>query len=89
MSSYKVRFELDINGLNTLMKSEGMQKYLQEAAGQVSNKAGAGYGSAVDIASYEAIAKVYPYSQKAKTDNADNNTLLRSLQGAGLPLSKG
>ena len=83
-----VTFELNIKGLNEIMKSPGMQKYLQDAASQVMNSAGNGYGSDVKIASYEAIAKIYPHSAEAARDNGDNNTLLKSLQAVGLPLTK-
>lgn len=84
-----VRFELNIKGLNELMKSQAMQQYLNECAGRVMNSAGNGYGSDVKIASYEAIAKIYPHSKSAADDNADNNTLLRTLQAVGLPMTKG
>lgn len=84
-----VRFELNIKGLNEVMKSPGMQQQLQQAARQVCESAGSGYGSDVKIASYEAIAKIYPKSGKAGKDNSENNTLLRTLQAVGLPMTKG
>ena len=84
----KVQFKLNVKGLNELMKSPGMQKHLQDAAAEVINSAGKGYGSDVKIASYEAIAKIYPHSAEAARDNGDNNTLLKSLQSVGLPLTK-
>lgn len=83
-----VVFKLNLSGLNEVMKSPGMQSYLQELAGKVSAAAGEGYGSDVKTASYESIAKIYPKSGKAANDNADNNTLLRTLQAVGLPLTK-
>ena len=86
--SSSVKFELDIKGLNELMKSPGMQQYLQDCASRVMDSAGNGYGSDVKIASYEAIAKIYPHSKNAANDNAENNTLLRTLQAVGLPMTK-
>lgn len=86
--SNNVVFKLNLKGLNEVMKSPGMQKYLQEAASQVTGSAGKGYGSDVKIASYEAIAKIYPQTGAAARDNGDNNTLLKTLQVVGLPLTK-
>ena len=83
-----VEFELNLKGLNDLMKSDGMQEYLQDAAAQVANNAGHGYGYDVKIASYEAIAKIYPHDSESARDNSENNTLLKSLQAVGLPLTK-
>lgn len=83
-----VHFELNLKGLNDLMKSDGMQKYLQDAASQVANSAGPGYSSDVKTASYEAIGKIYPHDSESARDNSENNTLLKSLQAVGLPLTK-
>lgn len=85
----KVVFKLDLKGLNEIMKSPGMIKHLQEAAGRVSSSAGNGYGSDVKTATYEAIAQIYPHDKRSAEDNADNNTLLRTLQAVGLPMTKG
>lgn len=84
-----VDFELNLPGLNELMKSGEMQKILQEAAGRVQMTAGPGYESKVPIASYVAIAKIYPTDGKSFGDNMENNTLLKSLQTTGLPMTKG
>ena len=84
----RVRFKLNLKGLNEVMKSQGMQGYLSEVAGQVTGSAGAGYGNEVKIASYEAIAKIYPNDGISANDNAENNTLLKTLQAVGLPMTK-
>ena len=85
----RVVFKLDLKGLNEVMKSPGMQQYLQDCASRVSSSAGNGYGSDVKVATYEAIAKIYPHSKRSADDNAENNTLLRTLQAVGLPMTKG
>lgn len=82
----KVKFELNLKGLNELMKSQGMQSQLQAINASVLAKAGAGYESKVSIASYEAIGKVYPTDGKSAADNLQNNTLEKAL--GGLPRSK-
>ena len=61
----KVRFELDIKGLNELMKSSGMQAALQSAGNALAQSAGREYASSVHTASFVAIANVYPNSKEA------------------------
>ena len=75
----KVKFELTLAGLNELMKSSEMQSVLESAASQAVSNAGGGYGSRVHVASFVAIANVYPTTRKAAKDNLDNNTLLRAV----------
>lgn len=84
-----VKFELNLDGLNELMKSGEMQGVLSEAAGRVQAAAGPGYASDVAVASYVAIAKVHPTDSESAHDNLENNTLLKSLQATGLPMQKG
>ena len=84
----KTRFELNMPGLNELMKSSEMEAALEEAGRAVANAAGSDYGSRVHQASYVAICNVYPDSKEAASDNFANNTLVKALSAAGLPLSK-
>ena len=75
----KVKFELNMPGLNELMKGEEMQGVLESAAQAAVNAAGDGYDSRVHVASFVAIANVYPVTKKAQKDNYENNTLLRAV----------
>lgn len=88
----KVKFELDLKGLNQLMKSSEMQAVLQQAGERVASRAeadsGEPYGVRVHTASFVAIANVYPDSEGAKADNFENNTVLKALTSSGLPLTK-
>ena len=85
----KVHFELNLAGLNELMKSAEMQSILSSAGEAVAAQAGSGdYGSRVHIASFCAICNVYPDSAEAARENYRDNTLLRALHNAGLPMSK-
>ena len=77
-----VEFELNLKGLNDLMKSEEMQGALMEYGNKVSMNAGSEYGTRVHVANFVAIANVYPDSKAAAKDNYKNNTLLKAL---GLP----
>lgn len=85
----KVRFKLDIKGLNELMKSDEMQAVLEEAGSQVASAAGEGYGTRVHTASYVAIANVYPETDEESRENRKENTLLKAVSSAGLSMQKG
>ena len=82
----KVDFELNLPGLNELMKSPEMCAILEESGSTVAMTAGDGYASRVHQASFVAIANVYPETQKAAKDNYDNNTLIKAAGACGLKL---
>lgn len=84
----KVEFELNMAGLRELMKGPEMQGALEEAGNAVASAAGGDYGVRVHVASYVAIANVYPDSKEAAKDNYENNTLLKALGSAGLSMRK-
>lgn len=79
-------FELNLPGLNELMKSAEMQAVLTQAGNAVASAAGGDYGVRTHVASFVAIANVYPNSAKAAKDNFENNTLVKSLGAAGLSM---
>ena len=89
MSKKGTRFELNLQGLNELMKSPQMQAKLQAAGQAVANAAGAGYAASVHTADYVAIANVYPDTPEAARENYDDNTLLKALGSVGLKNRKG
>ena len=87
----KVDFELDIKGLQELMKSAEMQQILNETAASVASKAsmqsgGEDFGQDVRVASYVAIGTVFPQSEAAAKASFQNNVLEKSL--SGLPRTK-
>ena len=84
----KVKFELNLPGLNEVMKSPEMQSVLLEAGQKVANAAGSEYAAEVHTANYIAISNVYPANAKAAHDNYTNNTLLKAVGSAGLRTSK-
>lgn len=84
----KVKFELNLAGLNELMKSAEMQAQLEDAGRAVANAAGSDYGTRVHQASFVAIANVYPQSKDAAQKNYKDNTLLKALGSAGLSMTK-
>ena len=82
--SNKVKFELNLPGLNELMKSGEMQDALTSAGNAVARAAGGDYGVRTHVASYVAITNVYPDSQEAALKNYQENTLVKALGSAGL-----
>ena len=91
--SKKIDFELDINGLRELMKSSEMQTVLAEAGEEVANIAsnmsdGEPYGVRPRVATWVAIANIYPDSETAQKMNSDMNIALKALTSSGLPLEK-
>lgn len=84
----KVKFELDLKGLNELMKSDWMQGCVLEAGKAVANASGSDYAAEVHTASFVAISNVYPNSKEAAKDNYEHNTLLKGISAAGVPMEK-
>lgn len=87
----KVDFELDIEGLQELMKSSEMQQILNETATNVADKArmqtgNEDFGHDVRVASYVAIGTIFPQSEAAARASYQDNVLEKSL--SGLPRSK-
>lgn len=81
--SERIRFKLNLAGLNQLMKSGEMQAVLNSAAGQIAGAAGDGYE--VETAhpiSFVAIASVRAATYEARKENSENNTLLKAAGGA-------
>lgn len=81
-----VDFELNLPGLNELMKSGEMQAVLRQAGQSVANAAGSEYASEVHVASFTAISNVFPNSKKAARDNFENNSLIKAAGSSGLSM---
>lgn len=76
----KIKFELNSAGVQELLKSSQMQAILEDYAQQTANRAGEGYSAETHLGKKRAYANVYAETRKAKRDNLDNNTLLKSLK---------
>ena len=83
-----VKFELNLPGLNELMKSTEMQSTILEAGKAVASSAGADYAAEVHTANWIAISNVYPNSRSAAHENFEQNTLLKAVGSVGLRTSK-
>lgn len=81
----KVKFELDLAGLNQLMKSGEMASVLNDAAERIAAAAGPGYEvEDAHAISFVGIAAVHAETIEAKRDNSENNTLLKAVGGVKL-----
>ena len=77
----KVKFELNLAGLNELMKSPEMQSVIDAKGAEVAKRAGEEYKHRTHVANYVAITNVFPDTKEAAKDNYTNNTLLKALNG--------
>ncbi|QRG86374.1 hypothetical protein [Bulleidia sp. zg-1006] len=75
--------ELNKKGVNQLLKCPAVQNYIEELARKQAARAGEGYEYRINHSSKDGrvTAIVRSKSGKAKQDNLDNNTLLKSTQG--------
>lgn len=89
----KVRIELNLPGINALMKSSEIAGAIGNAASavasQASNMSGEDYDSSVKTARWVAIGNVFPNSARAAHDNYMNNTLEKAIGASGLHRGKG
>ena len=76
-----MKFKLNTKGVRLLMQSPEMQNILQGYGRQVQANAGSGYGYNTQVGKRRAITRVYAATPKARRDNNEHNTLLKSLHG--------
>lgn len=83
----KVKFELNLPGLNELMKSPAMQGELARHGSRVLSNArsaaqvdGAEYSMNTRVINWIAVTTIRADNYEARKDNYDNNTLLKSLR---------
>lgn len=82
--SKNVEFELNLPGLNELMKSGEMETCLRTAGQAVAHSAGSGFNCRVWQHPFVAICNVYPDTREAAIKNAKENALVKALGSAGL-----
>lgn len=83
----KVKFELNLRGLNQLMKSTEMQSILSQHGARVAANANAAaqtsdaeYGTNTKVINFIAVTNVRAENGAAVHENYENNTLLKSLR---------
>lgn len=86
--SKNVKIELNLEGLNELMKSPEIEAAVLQAGEAVANAAGDGFQAEVHQANFVAISNVYAATPEAARENLKENTLLKAVGAAGLPTHK-
>lgn len=76
----KAKFKLNRKAVGDLLKSEEMQKVLENKATEIRNRCGDGYSQDVFVGKNRANAMVSAESFQAKHDNMKNNTLLKAVR---------
>lgn len=76
-----VKFELNSDGLTELMKSSRMKAALKEYGDSAASQAGEGYTANTVVSGDRAKVFVKASTYKARRDNMENNTLLKSIGG--------
>lgn len=76
----KMQFKLNRAGVSDMLKSDGMQKVLEEKASAIKNRCGDGYEQDIYIGRNRANAMVRAETYQAKKDNTKNNTILKAVR---------
>lgn len=76
----KLEFKLNRKGVADLMKSGSMQKILKNHATAIKNRSGPGYEQDIHVGKNRANARVWPSTERARSDNYKNNTALKSVK---------
>ena len=79
MSKFKV--ELNKAAVKELLKSQEMQNILTEKASGIRNRCGDGYSQDILVGKNRANAMVKADTAKARSDNSENNTILKAVRG--------
>ena len=84
-----VKVELNLKGINEVMKSSEILSACQAAGQAVAQAAGSDYGTESGTINYIAYCNVFPDSKEAAKENYEENTILKAVSAVGLPLTKG
>lgn len=77
----KTRFELNREGVRELMLSDAMASGLEGLAGGILARLGDGYSTETYKGKNRVNVEVKADTFQAKRDNAENNTILKAVQG--------
>lgn len=81
-----VDFELNLAGLNDLMKSAEMQQILGAACSEVAANAGKGFDYRVGVGSFAAIGNVFAEDKESAALAYKDNRLLKALGSTTLEM---
>lgn len=74
-------FKLNRAGVRELMTSKEMQSILKEEASAIKSRCGDGYDQDILVGKNRANAMVWADSPQAKSENSENNTILKAVRG--------
>jgi hypothetical protein len=77
----KVKFELNREGVRELMRSPEMMNVCKSYADRAASSCGAGYSVNTHTGRNRVNAEIKADTFKARKDNLENNTILKSLGG--------
>ena len=77
----KFKLELNKAGVKELLKSQEMQNMLTAKASGVRTRCGDGYSQDIYVGRNRANAMVKAETAKARSDNSENNTILKAVRG--------
>lgn len=77
------KFDLKLNGagVRELLKSQEVQSLIIDKATEIRNRCGDGYEQDIRVGKLRARAMVWADTNKAKNENAKNNTILKAVKG--------
>lgn len=84
----KVKVELNLKGINEVMKSPQIQAVCEQAARDVGNASGIETEIESGTINFIAYANVKPATAKARKENFDNNSLVKAISSAGYRMTK-
>lgn len=76
----KTKVKLNSAGVRELLKSKEMQEVITEHATSIKGRAGDGYEQDLQVGKNRANAMVWAETSKAKSENFENNTLLKAVR---------
>lgn len=76
-----IDLKLDTAGVRELLKSEDVQAALQELADDVRTRCGDGFDTSAYKGRNRANVSVFTADDAAKRKNAEDNTILKALEG--------
>jgi hypothetical protein len=80
----KTKFQLNLPGINQLMKSPEMQAQLEAAGQAVASVADGNYDTAAHTLNYFVQVNVFPADKESARKNSRQNELLKAAEAVGL-----